>query len=1018
MPSIKLSKYNIFILLLLASMNCQAAGLNGHRNFADNLSGFMTENRGQIQDKSVLYYGISSGDTVYFLKNSIRIALGANQAPEMKFINAQSSPKIISENVRTSYTNYYFPHCPNGILHVPTFGKIRYENLYPNIDMDIALTPNGMKYSFIVHPGGNVNNIQIQWKGINAIHTNEKGALQYVLSNGFLSEKAPIAYAEKGETFPCKFMIKNNTVSFETSSYFSGTDLVIDPEITWSTYFGTRLGTAFTDVCYRKNTNSVFVCGGTNSDSGISTPGTFQQVLKATSGNENAFIARFDTAGKLLWSTYYGAKATTVAEYIASGNNGSLYVIGVTKDSSGYLGTKGSWKNKSNGQTDIFISKWDTSGQRTWSTYYGGAGNEFLNGFAFNDNGKLFIIGTTNSDTGIVSKGALQTSRNVTYSARAKIGSTFICAFDTGGKRLWGTYYGHNKTSVLNNSITTDSSGNVYACMNMDSFIKGYVTKGVYLDSIPKGKRCPILMKLSAGGKRIWCTYIDTSGIVSGALSLDHGYINVFSGGWKINRFDTSGRYKLKSFSCAELNVNKLINDSLGNLYIYGGADSISAYASYPQVPIASYHGGSRDAFVFMIDTSGLIYNGTYIGTRNFDDGYGMALAPNNTLYACGESYGNGMGTAGSFQPSFSGGTDGFLLKLKNVNCPRTYIDPFINVHFCIDSLRKLAAPYFPGNKYIWSVQGGTIISGQGKDTMTVRWDSLTVGRIWLKQVNQVGCFDTTSYRVFGNDALSASFVFSKACLGDTVTFHYTGAPTGADMLWNFGDAGSYNNTNKYFYSPKHVYYKAGVYMAVLSFSDTTSTFFTKKKGCVSYQAQLINVNPLPSTSWSLKYLYGRTMQFLPLDTTQKQYAWYFGDGDTSNLMNPIHSYTKDSLYNVKLFIADSIGCSSLGDSTIQILKTGINPDALTEYFNISILPNPFKDQILISYSLPEKAMVQVRIYDLTGREITTLENAVLQAGNYILKFDAKQYNANAGVYIVRLFLNNEVITKQIVRIK
>ena len=175
--------------------------------------------------------------------------------------------------------------------------------------------------------------------------------------------------------------------------------------------------------------------------------------------------------------------------------------------------------------------------------------------------------------------------------------------------------------------------------MNMDSFIKGYVTKGVYLDSIPKGKRCPILMKLSAGGKRIWCTYIDTSGIVSGALSLDHGYINVFSGGWKINRFDTSGRYKLKSFSCAELNVNKLINDSLGNLYIYGGADSISAYASYPQVPIASYHGGSRDAFVFMIDTSGLIYNGTYIGTRNFDDGYGMALAPNNTLYACGELF-------------------------------------------------------------------------------------------------------------------------------------------------------------------------------------------------------------------------------------------------------------------------------------------------------------------------------------------------------------------------------------------
>jgi subtilase family serine protease len=78
--------------------------------------------------------------------------------------------------------------------------------------------------------------------------------------------------------------------------------------------------------------------------------------------------------------------------------------------------------------------------------------------------------------------------------------------------------------------------------------------------------------------------------------------------------------------------------------------------------------------------------------------------------------------------------------------------------------------------------------------------------------------------------------------------------------------------------------------------------------------------------------------------------------------------------------------------------------------------PNPFNPTTTISYSLPERAVVQLRVYDLIGREIAVLVNGEREAGVHTVLFDA--HALDAGVYFYRLFAGNEVLSGAMTLVK
>lgn len=78
--------------------------------------------------------------------------------------------------------------------------------------------------------------------------------------------------------------------------------------------------------------------------------------------------------------------------------------------------------------------------------------------------------------------------------------------------------------------------------------------------------------------------------------------------------------------------------------------------------------------------------------------------------------------------------------------------------------------------------------------------------------------------------------------------------------------------------------------------------------------------------------------------------------------------------------------------------------------------PNPFNPSTTISYSVPKEANVSLQVFDITGRLVGTLVQQRKAAGNHTIAFDAQ--NLSSGVYIYRLQIGNQLITKKMTLIK
>ena len=109
-------------------------------------------------------------------------------------------------------------------------------------------------------------------------------------------------------------------------------------------------------------------------------------------GNPNAgmsdlFILKFSGGGNLLWSRQLGTTGYDEAQGVSVDNAGNIYVAGFT--SGGLDG------NPNAGGYDFFIIKYDTGGNRIWTRQFGTQQGDFANGVATDDNGNVFVTGYT-----------------------------------------------------------------------------------------------------------------------------------------------------------------------------------------------------------------------------------------------------------------------------------------------------------------------------------------------------------------------------------------------------------------------------------------------------------------------------------------------------------------------------------------------------------------------------------------------------------------------------------------------
>lgn len=102
-------------------------------------------------------------------------------------------------------------------------------------------------------------------------------------------------------------------------------------------------------------------------------------------------------------------------------------------------------------------------------------------------------------------------------------------------------------------------------------------------------------------------------------------------------------------------------------------------------------------------------------------------------------------------------------------------------------------------------------------------------------------------------------------------------------------------------------------------------------------------------------------------------------------------------------------------DDLLTSVKNKLMPNTIELYQNY---PNPFNPKTIISYQLSNYNKVTLKVYDLLGREIATLEDNYKKPGNYKIEFSADKYNLSSGIYFYQLKAGEKIFTKKMMLIK
>jgi hypothetical protein len=248
--------------------------------------------------------------------------------------------------LNSHYYNYYYAHCPDGDTIVPSYERVVYPELYENTDLHIKGNNNWMKFEFVIHPGGDPEDIVMTFEGADNVEVIQQLGLLVVTSSlGTYIFPEPKAFSidtvgtvvELGWLPDWDLSVSGDTVRFtnigaydpmETLVLRLGEDLnsapaAADDNLEWSTHFGhfNEATKVVTD-----DDNNVIVVGTVQSSSFPVLNGLQTSLL----GVRDAFIAKFDYAAAQVFATFYGGTSFESAETVTVTDGATIIVGGST----------------------------------------------------------------------------------------------------------------------------------------------------------------------------------------------------------------------------------------------------------------------------------------------------------------------------------------------------------------------------------------------------------------------------------------------------------------------------------------------------------------------------------------------------------------------------------------------------------------------------------------------------------------------------------------------------------------
>lgn len=788
----------------------------------------------------------------------------------MVFQGANPNTRIEPAGIKTAPAHYFLGRRK---VHVApgTEGAVR--ELYTGISSRLFFDHKHLRYDFLVSPGVDPAQIQIEYKGVLPVKKGGDVWMQTPL--GTVRQTRPKAYQLIGTDtvwVPVEYHIQESRVSFLLGNYDHTRSLTIDPTLIFSTYSGSNADNwGFTATYDRQG--SMF-SGGIAFQRGF--PTTIGAVDTSYNGSTDMAILKFNADGtRLEWATYLGGTKGDIPTSMIADGQDRLYILGVTGSNDfptallpGAGRVFGGGPSQTGGGdfrdgTDISVSLLSSKGDSLLGfTYLGGTGTDGFAPSPLRKNYGDIYRGEINLDaSGNVCIATNSQSTDFTQSLHTigqlrADGQAFLLRLsprlDTLINRI--TLGGGGEDAAL--GLTLDSAGNVYACGGTTS--SDFPTTPNVYQSTYKGGIDGFLVKIAPDWTRVEAaTYVGTP-------QYDQAYLV---------QTDTRGRPTLVGQTAGNYPFTAGVwhQGSQGGQFIHGFTPDLQS------TTYATVYGGPRPILsitAFLIDKCNSIY------VSGWGGGYNQSFTANASVV-------NFPVTRDAYQAQTDGSDFHFLILTEEA--------------------RTLQYATFFGGRSLEHVDGGTsrfdkrgivyqAVCSSGPSPTTAGSYSPVRGR---------GFFNNLAFK-FALAPTLARLQVSKVqgCAPFTVQFH--NRSIGADQcVWTFDTLGSSISTDSIV---PFTFTRPGIY--------TVTLFAISTQSCFAFDSTRITIEvtgfgrqvALQDTAIQVCSLANPIQLNTPLPRGNYTIRWtpgrYLSD---STVANPVA--TPGSLINYTTTVTDSLGC-------------------------------------------------------------------------------------------------------------
>ena len=299
-------------------------------------------NQGQA-DESIDYLARGLGYRLYLKPREAllvtapvsEIAVPSTTVVRMQLVGALASPKVAGLEAQPGRSHYLFGTDPTKWrTNVPHYAKVKYEEVYPGVDLIYYGKQRQLAYDFVVKPGADPSQISLRFQGIDKPALDEHGNLLLAAGGQEFHFQKPFIYQVVNgsrQSIGGDYRVSEGLVGFRVDAYDDSRPLVIDPVLSYSSYIGGSDYDAGASVAVGAD-GSVYVTGSTGS---INFPTANPLQPTFVGGglfNSDGFVLKLNSRGTALaYATYFGGSHDDFGVGIAVDSEGNAYVTGSTR---------------------------------------------------------------------------------------------------------------------------------------------------------------------------------------------------------------------------------------------------------------------------------------------------------------------------------------------------------------------------------------------------------------------------------------------------------------------------------------------------------------------------------------------------------------------------------------------------------------------------------------------------------------------------------------------------------------